>query len=67
MLTICTRTCFNIKCPIDCIYALLPNALSPNLKRPGPEADHSPPSTTEIKNGGAIPPLHIRLHVTQLN
>jgi hypothetical protein len=27
------------------------------VKRPGSEADHSPPSSTEDKNGGAIPPL----------
>jgi hypothetical protein len=27
------------------------------VKRQGPEADHSPPSSAEVKNGGAIPPL----------
>jgi hypothetical protein len=27
------------------------------VKRPGLEADHSPPSSVEIKNDGAIPPL----------
>jgi hypothetical protein len=26
------------------------------LKRQGPEADHSPPSSAEVKNGEAIPP-----------
>jgi hypothetical protein len=26
-------------------------------QRQGREADHSPPSTTEVKKGGAIPPL----------
>jgi hypothetical protein len=25
---------------------------------PGREADYSPPSSAEVKNGGAIPPLH---------
>jgi hypothetical protein len=30
----------------------MPVALSP-----GGEADHSPPSSIEVKNGGAIPPL----------
>jgi hypothetical protein len=25
------------------------------------EADHSPPSSSDLKNGGAIPPLPIRL------
>jgi hypothetical protein len=32
-------------------------ALPPRLKRTGSEADHSPQSTTEVKNGGAISPL----------
>jgi hypothetical protein len=27
------------------------------VKRQGREADHSPPSSTEVKNGGAIPLL----------
>jgi hypothetical protein len=27
------------------------------VKRPGGEADHSPTSSAEVKNGGAIPPL----------
>jgi hypothetical protein len=34
----------------------------PEVKRPGREADPSPPSTTKIKNGGAIPPLPICLY-----
>jgi hypothetical protein len=29
----------------------------PGVKRPGREADNSPPSNAEVKNGGAIPPL----------
>jgi hypothetical protein len=32
-------------------------ALSPGVKRQGREADHSPPSSAVVKNGGAIPPL----------
>jgi hypothetical protein len=32
-------------------------ALSSGLKRPGREADRSPPSSAKVKNGGAIPPL----------
>jgi hypothetical protein len=32
-------------------------ALFPGVKRPGREADHSPPSSAEVKNGGAVPPL----------
>jgi len=29
----------------------------PRTKRLGLEADHSPPSSAEVKNEGAIPPL----------
>jgi hypothetical protein len=36
---------------------ILPGALSPDVKRPGYEADHSSPSSAEVKNGGATPPL----------
>jgi hypothetical protein len=32
-------------------------ALSPTVKRPGSETDHSPPSSAEAKNGRAIPSL----------
>jgi hypothetical protein len=35
----------------------VPDALSPRVKRPGREADHSLPSSAEVKDGGAIPPL----------
>jgi hypothetical protein len=35
----------------------VPGTLSPGVKRPGREADHSPPSSAEVKNGGAIHPL----------
>jgi hypothetical protein len=31
--------------------------LSPVVKRPGREADHSSPSSAEVKNVGATPPL----------
>jgi hypothetical protein len=31
--------------PIHCV----PGALSPGIKRPGREADHSPPTTAEVK------------------
>jgi hypothetical protein len=31
--------------------------LSPGIKRPGREAGHSPPSSAEVTNGGAIPAL----------
>jgi hypothetical protein len=36
---------------------LMSRALSPRVKRPEREADRSAPSSTEAKNGGAIPPL----------
>jgi hypothetical protein len=32
-------------------------ALSPGVKRQGREADHSPPSSVEVKNGRVVPPL----------
>jgi hypothetical protein len=35
----------------------VPGALSPGVKRKGREAGHSPPSSAEVKNGGAIPPV----------
>jgi hypothetical protein len=35
----------------------VPGAISPGVKRPGREADHSFTSGAEIKNDGAIPPL----------
>jgi hypothetical protein len=34
-----------------------PGALSSGVKRPGREANKSPPSSAEFKNGGSIPPL----------
>jgi hypothetical protein len=33
------------------------SSISPEVKQLGREADHSPPSSIEVKNGGAIPPL----------
>jgi hypothetical protein len=35
----------------------LPGAISQEVKRPVREADHLPPSSAEVKNGGARPPL----------
>jgi hypothetical protein len=43
---------------------LLPGALSPGVKQPGHVDEHSPPSSAEVENVGAIPPLPIRLHGT---
>jgi hypothetical protein len=35
----------------------IPGTISPGVKRPGREGDHSPPSSAEVKNGLAIPSL----------
>jgi hypothetical protein len=52
--------------PITSIPALRPTQIpiqrvpgdaSSGVKRPGCEADHSPPSSSEVKNGGAVSPL----------
>jgi hypothetical protein len=40
----------------------VPGALSLGVKQLGREADHSSPSSAEVKNGEAIPPLLPRLH-----
>jgi hypothetical protein len=42
-------------------------ALSPGIKRQVCEAEHSPPSIVDVKNGGAIPPLPICLYGIALN
>jgi hypothetical protein len=36
---------------------LVPGAVFPKVNRPGRDPDHSPVSSAEVKNGGAIPPL----------
>jgi hypothetical protein len=41
--------------------------LFPVVKRLGREPHHAPPSSTEVKNGGTIPPLPIYLHVVVLD
>jgi hypothetical protein len=43
--------------PIQPPIQWVPGAISPEVKRPGREAGHLPPSNAEVKNGGAIPPL----------
>jgi hypothetical protein len=35
----------------------VPGALSQGVKRPGPEADHSPPASAEVKKCGSTHPL----------
>jgi hypothetical protein len=39
--------------PIKCV----PVIVSPGIKQPGRDAEQSPPSSTEVENGGAIPSL----------
>jgi hypothetical protein len=39
-----------------------PGAHFQKVKRPGREADHSPPSNADVKKGAAILPHHTRLH-----
>jgi hypothetical protein len=39
--------------PIQCV----PRAVSSGVKRPGREADHSPPTSAEVKESGSIHPL----------
>jgi hypothetical protein len=38
-------------------YPMDTGGVSPAVKRQGRKADHSPPSSTEVKNGGSIPSL----------
>jgi hypothetical protein len=38
-------------------YSMGTGDYSPRVKCPGREDQHSPPSSAEVKNGGAIPPL----------
>jgi hypothetical protein len=38
-------------------YPMGTGAIFPGVKRQGREADHSPTSSAEVKNGGAIPPI----------
>jgi hypothetical protein len=48
-------------------YPVGTGGASPGVKRPGSEADHSPPSSAGVKNGGAIPHSPIRFHGLALN
>jgi hypothetical protein len=46
----------------------VPGCICLDVKRPGREADHSPPSTAEVKSGGAVPPLsHMWMLLNQLS
>jgi hypothetical protein len=43
--------------PTEPLIRWVPRAISPELKRPRREADHSPPFNTQVKKVGAIRPL----------
>jgi hypothetical protein len=43
--------------PIQPLIRWVPRAISMGVEGPGREADHSPPSSAEVKNGGAVPLL----------
>jgi hypothetical protein len=45
----------------------VPGALSPRVKRPGRETDHSAPSSAEVKNSGTKTTLLRSLHGMVLN
>jgi hypothetical protein len=48
-------------------YPMGTEGSSLGLKGPGREADHSPPSSAEVKKSGALPPLPIYLHGIVIN
>jgi hypothetical protein len=43
--------------PTEAPIQWVPGVLSPGIKRPGREAEHSSQCSADVKNGGAIPPL----------
>jgi hypothetical protein len=45
----------------------VPWTVSPGVKRPGLEDDHSAPSSAEVKNVGAVPALPLCLNGIVLN
>jgi hypothetical protein len=48
--------CVLISFPISSIYWIL-GAVSQGITRKGREADHTPPSSADVKNVGTTPPL----------
>jgi hypothetical protein len=48
-----TETIKSISEPLY-IYSYTKDSLSPGVNWPGHEADHSSPSGTKVKNGGAV-------------
>jgi hypothetical protein len=48
--------------PHKASYIMGPAVASQGINRPEREIDHPVPTSVEVKNGGAVPPLPIRLH-----
>jgi hypothetical protein len=55
--------------PTQSLIKLVPGALSPGVKRPMCEADHSPPSSAEVKNAGrpTSTPPHVLMALSYLS
>jgi hypothetical protein len=52
--------------PTELTIQWIPRVLTQGLKRQEREADHSPPTNADVKNGD-IPPFPTHLHVIMLN
>jgi hypothetical protein len=61
------RNCSDSPEPIQPSYPMAILALSQGVKLPGREVDHSPQSSPEAKNGGAMPPPPVCFHGIVLN
>jgi hypothetical protein len=48
---------YRLRGPSSLLFNGYWGAVSPGVKRPGRGADHSSPSSAEVKNGVAMPPL----------
>jgi hypothetical protein len=53
--------------PTQPVFERVPGALSVRVKRPGCEADGSPPSSAEAKSGRGIPPSLLRARPNYLS
>jgi hypothetical protein len=61
------RSRFNSQLTLESTQPWVPPALYLGVKWQCREADHSPPSSVEVKKGGATPPSPIFLHGIVLN
>jgi hypothetical protein len=46
-----------VYCPTQFSIQVIPGPVSPEVKRQGSQADHSPPSSADVNNDGVIPQL----------